>query len=114
MRNRMIAALLAAAGAIGIGSAGCADRTHLTASYGRSYRLAAERQAMNPNAGEKPHVIADLDSNDAAVIAKAYRRSLAGKNTQSEANESMVVVTPGAATPGGYYVPPPSVPAGER
>ncbi len=53
LRLPALAALLALA------ATGCADRTHLTAAYGRSYRMAAERQTLNPNAGAKPHTLAE-------------------------------------------------------
>lgn len=93
---------------------GCADRTYLTKSHGRAYSEAFGRQAVEPQ--QRPVGEADptqgLDSQEAAVVAGSYRRSLAGKEGGGEAanQHQMVLMNPAAAAQAGGYMPPPSVP----
>lgn len=101
---------------IALAAAGCADRTYLTKSHGRAYSEAFSRQTVNPNPSPRPgHADATqgLDSQEAAAVAKSYRRSLAGKEGASDATtQPMVIMNPGAA-PSSSYMPPPSVPGGQ-
>jgi hypothetical protein len=91
---------------------GCADRTHLTAGYGRSYHEAVARQTVNPDAGTGPVVDRGLDPQEASVIVQGYRASLAPKGQQTTAQEPMLIVSPSAqrGARSGDYMPPSSVP----
>lgn len=73
-------------------AAGCADRNHLTASYGQSYRAALARQAANPEAGQAGPA-KGLDSQEAAVIANSYRTQLAQKGEKPQ-QETLLMVAP--------------------
>lgn len=96
-----------------VGTVGCADRTYLTKSHGRAYSEAFGRQAVEPqprSEGEADRT-QGLDSQEAAVVAGSYRRSLAGKEGGDAANQhQMVLMNPAAAAPAAGYMPPPSVP----
>jgi hypothetical protein len=89
---------------------GCADRTHLTNGYGRSYHEAIARQTVNPDAGSQPVASKGLDPQEAAIIAQGYRTSLAPKG-QTPPQEPMLLVAPSAQKGrSAEYMPPASVP----
>jgi hypothetical protein len=89
----------------------CAARTHLTANYGRSFHEAAARQAVNPDAGNRPVASKGLDPQEAAVISHGLRASLAPKGETSGTQEQMLIVAPSAQKGRqGDYMPPASVP----
>lgn len=91
---------------------GCADRLHMGGpAYGRAYQTAIQRQTVNPNAGRSGRAVTHLDSQDAAVIAKTYRKSMS--KDEGARDQGMVLITPNqGGGPGGYSLPPPSVPEG--
>lgn len=92
-------------------AAGCAERTHLTASYGRAYHLAFAGQVANPKTLETPKSAkTGLDSQEAAIVAKTYRAGLAGKGTGTPENQPMLLMSPQHSQGTGPYMPPPSVP----
>ena len=95
--------------------AGCASRNHLTEGHGRSYHEALARQAVNPEASSQPVASKGLDSQESAVIAESYRKSLAPKGQTGE-QEPILLVSPSAqkAGPRGDYMPPASVPPESR
>jgi len=94
--------------------AGCASRAHLTPTHGRAYSEAFGRQTVNPHPTMDTRSTQGLDSQEASVVARSYRHSLAAHDSGDAANQSMVMTTPGAgaqaSTP---YLPPPSVPQGQ-
>jgi hypothetical protein len=98
---------------LSLASAGCADRTHLTPTHGRAYRTALERQAANPEAapggrGREGKQTKGLDSQEAAIVARTYRRNLGPAGTSSAQEQQMLLVAPSReAAPN---LPPPSVP----
>lgn len=96
---------------------GCADRTYLTKSHGRAYNEAFERQAVNPAPRPKKaregEATEGLDSQEAAVIARSYRHSLAGAEAAGENGGQSMVMTNAGAAPPASYMPPPSVPNGQ-
>ncbi len=99
----------------GIVVAGCADRTYLTKSHGRAYSEAFGRQAVNPEPpprGRHADATQGLDSQEAAAVAKSYRRSLSGREGTADGTQPTVIMNPGAGQPTSY-MPPPSVPAGQ-
>ena len=115
-RSVLGTALLAAA--ISAGATGCADRTYLTKSHGRAYNEAFGRQAVTPEPRKawKWDPTEGLDSQEAAAVARTYRRSLAGKEGGGDPNAQHQMVLMGPATGGqqtGGYMPPPSVPGGQ-
>ena len=71
--------------------AACSTRATITPTQGRSYRAAFERQVSNPAARSKPP--AGLDSQEAALVAEAYRASLVPKGAGVR-EEPVIVVTP--------------------
>ena len=92
---------------LALAAAGCASRAHMGGGQGRATREALERQAVDPKAGEKPHALKGLDSQEAAVVSTTYRRSLTPK--QSGNPEDTVLVVQPQGSQGAAYVPPPSV-----
>ena len=96
-----------------LGAGACADRQHMGGpAYGRAYRTAFQRQTVDPNAGRTGRAVTHLDSQDAAVIARSYRKSMS--KDEGARDQNMVLVSPQQMTGGGggYYLPPPSVPEG--
>ncbi len=93
--------------------AGCGARTHLTDSHGRSMRAVFASQAVDPEAGNRPHKLPGLDAQEAAIVVKNYRRSLATKNSTQNEDQGMVIMAP-AAQHQQPYLPPPSVPQERR
>ena len=92
--------------------AGACDRTHLSANHSRSYRAVFARQAFDPLAGDKPRgakLFNGLDSQEAAIVAKTYRKGLAPKEGQAD-QQPMVLVAPRGAARESSNMPPPSVP----
>jgi hypothetical protein len=76
--------------AASLAALGCA-REQLTKTHGRSFHAAFARQTANPASKAQPP--AGLDSQEAAIIAESYRKSLAPKGTQVT-EEPVLVVTP--------------------
>ena len=89
---------------------GCASRVHLTESHGRSNRAVLSAQVANPEAGAKARPLPGLDAQEASIVARNYRRSLATKGGQSNDDRGgMLILAPNQpAQPS--FVPPPSVP----
>jgi hypothetical protein len=75
-----------------LAAAGCSGADHLTRAHGRAYQAHFQRQAANPAALEEAEK--GLDSDEAAIIAGAYRRSLAPKGTSDEAASEVLLVAP--------------------
>jgi hypothetical protein len=96
------------------GLSGCADRTYLTKTHGRAYADAFAQQKVYPaGAPGNAKGIQGLDSQEAAAVAGAYRRSLS-KEGAAEGNGSQLVMTnPMAAGMAVPNLPPPSVPGGQ-
>ena len=94
------------------------DRAHLTASHGRANHEAFSRQVANPTAATKPAAGSDrnvqgLDSQEAAIVAKTYRKNLAPRDDETTARNQMLYYAPRAAQQDrGGELPPPSVPPG--
>jgi hypothetical protein len=96
---------------------GCADRTYLTKSHGRAYSEAFGRQAVNPEPrprSTRADATQGLDSQEAAAVAKSYRRSLSGREGSADtATQPMVIMNAAGAPQPSNYMPPPSVPGGQ-
>jgi hypothetical protein len=88
--------------------AACADRTHMRSDYGESTRNAMTRQVVNPDAGSTA-AGKGLDPQEAAILARTLRRSMAPKD-QTPASEQMFYVAPQAQKSRADDLPPPSVP----
>jgi hypothetical protein len=103
MKRFLLAALIIAAAA-------CGGRPHLEPAFGRSNHDQFAAQWTPPPPGAK-RVVAQqgLDSQEAGIIARSYRRGLAPKDTTKEAEPVLLVAPPQAQ---GYReaLPPPSVP----
>jgi type IV pilus biogenesis protein CpaD/CtpE len=95
--------------AVALLSLGCGDRLHMTNNYGHARNAVMAAQTVNPGAGERPRSLPGFSAQEATIVAKNYRQSLAAppKPGQTE-DRGMVVLAPSSA--GQPYVPPPSVP----
>ncbi|HET6284643.1 MAG TPA: hypothetical protein VFH73_27045 [Polyangia bacterium] len=94
------------------GAAAC-DRTNLGANHGRAYRQLFARQAVDPLAGEKPRsarVFQGLDSQEASIVARTYRKGLAPKEAAEGQQAPMLMMAPRAGVRDTGNMPPPSVP----
>jgi hypothetical protein len=92
------------------------DRSRLTASHGRAYREAFARQIANPNAGNKPQsdkAVQGLDSQEAAIVSKTYRKNLAPRDDDATRGQ-MLYYSPRTGQPERRDLPPPSVPGEQR
>jgi hypothetical protein len=97
---------------LAVGAVGC-DRTNMGAAHGRAYREAFARQALDPLAGEKPRngrVYQGLDSQEASIVARTYRRGLTPKESSDGQRAPMLLMAPGGGTRDTGNMPPPSVP----
>jgi hypothetical protein len=91
-----------------LAAAGCSGPKHMSRNHGKAFRAHFERQVANPAALEEAEK--GLDSEEAAIVAGAYRRSLAPKNARDEDQSEVLLL---AAPPrGGERQAPlaPSVP----
>jgi len=105
-------ALPAIALLLAVGAVGC-DRTNMGNTHGRAYREAFARQALDPLAGEKPRnarVFQGLDSQEASIVAKTYRKNLAPKESSDGQRQPMLLMAPGGGARDLGNMPPPSVP----
>lgn len=92
--------------------AGC-PQAHLSPGYGESYRAAFEQQVMYPTAGAGERAPLGWDSQESAIIADQYLRSLStGKGGLPE-EEQIMLMEPGAQGIKAI-LPAPSVPKDER
>ncbi len=107
--SRMIGALALGVALVG----GACERAHLTASHGRANHDAFTRQVANPNAGTKPasdRMVQGLDSQEAAIVAKTYRRHLAPRDEEAASRSQMLYYNQRAPQAERNDLPPPSVP----
>lgn len=93
---------------VAVALAGCADRSYLTPSHGRSFREMLARQTVNPG-GSEGRALKGLDSQEAAQVTDVYRRQLGGGQGASAQQQILMFSPQTAAAP---YVPPPSVTPG--
>jgi hypothetical protein len=91
-----------------LAAAGCSGPRHMSRAHGVAYSEHFDRQVANPAAQERAEK--GLDSEEAAIVANAYRRSLAPKGTRENAQPEVLLVAPPPA--GGQRATPlaPSVP----
>jgi hypothetical protein len=95
-----------AAAALVAGLGGCYSHAHLSQSQGVSFSATFARQVSASRPTDKGPV-SGLDSQDAAIIAQTYHRSLAPRNTTPREQPILMV---GPSSEPSAYVPPPSVP----
>ncbi len=94
MRSRAavgVAAMVAAGAAAASFLGGCGASRHLAQGHGVS-REAFRAQRAAPVAAAAPDVTG-LDSQEAAIVAEGYRRSLAPKGTRVE-EQPVILVSP--------------------
>jgi hypothetical protein len=87
----------------------CAERDHLTPSHGRSVATAMSAQTANAQAARTPRPLPAFDAQEASIVARGYRQSLAPKSAPPSDDRGMVILGPSSAAQPAY-VPPPSVP----
>jgi hypothetical protein len=71
---------------------GCGARQHLTPTHGLAYRSMLRMQVANPNAAESSEAETGLDSQEAAIVAEAYRQGLIPAGSQAKADKSPVLM----------------------
>jgi len=81
------------------GALGCADRTHMSPGYGRSYSEFIARQMVNPGAGEREAATKGLDTQEASAISQGYNQSLARKGSTVTQEPTLLQVTTGNKLP---------------
>jgi hypothetical protein len=101
---------LALGATVAVSVSACADRTYLTASHGRSVTRAIAVQTANPEAAKNPRPLPAFDAQEASIVARGYRQSLAPKSAGPTDDKGMVILAPSAAGAAQPYLPPPSVP----
>ena len=90
----------------------CSDRAYLTKTHGRAYNEAFTRQQTIPDPNPRnPKSLQGLDSQEAAAVARTYRRGLS-KDGASDASGAPIVITNPALGAPAPNMPPPSVPGG--
>jgi type IV pilus biogenesis protein CpaD/CtpE len=92
-----------------LAATGC-DRTHLNPNFGLATRDAFRAQVIHPKAGEVVRPEQPLDPEEASIIARTYKRSLAPAGQQQDpgATRNQMLVVP--MTTGAGMVPPPPPP----
>jgi hypothetical protein len=75
-----------------LAAVGCTGSTHLTKSFGKSYR--ATMRAHPTGDAVAKQAVKGLDSEEATIIASSYRRSLAEKGQTSELQPEILYVAP--------------------
>ncbi len=84
---------------LAVAAAGCGIE-HRSAAYGRAYKESMAMQVKPPAKPPAPTNNA-LDTQESAVIAGTYVRSLAGKGSQPAETEPVLSVAPaGRSSPG--------------
>jgi hypothetical protein len=97
MTSRFLGVVLAVAA---LGGAGCFSRAHMSKNYGRAYKEAFERQAVNPGAGSTPKTSKGLDAMESSAVVQTYRSQLSPKGGAPASNQQMILVAP-PTVPGG-------------
>jgi hypothetical protein len=96
----------------GLAAGGC-SRAHLTSSHGRAYHEAFAVQDANPNR-KATKSVHGLDSQEAAVIAGSYRKSLAPKTESVNTGPQLLMISPNRGGGGAAAEAlAPSVPSGQ-
>jgi hypothetical protein len=70
--------------------AACSGHRSLTRDFGKANGAWRERQRVNK--GEVSEPVSGLDSQEAAIIAKAYRRSLDPKGEKTDRQQPQVMI----------------------
>jgi hypothetical protein len=74
---------------------GACDRTHMSPNFGVPNRDAFAAQVIRPDAGNEVKPDQPLDPEEAATIARTYKRSLApATQTDPGVNRNMLLVVP--------------------
>jgi hypothetical protein len=106
-----LALVAAASSALCLSTLGACSRAHITPTHGRAYREAFAVQDANPNRSKTPKSINGLDSQEAAIIAKSYRKELAPKVEAPQGNQ-LLMLSPNQGGGAQATVLAPSVPSG--
>jgi hypothetical protein len=98
-------------GLLGLASAGCFNRAHMTENYGRAYKTAFARQAVNPGGGSNAKTPKGLDALEAGIVVDTYRAQLSPKARENNEQQQMILLSPQAGSLG---YSPPSAPASPK
>jgi hypothetical protein len=83
---------LVAAAVASMALAGCGAPHHLSPRYGASYRGHFRVQTIDPDAGRASQPTVGLDSQEAAMVAKGYRDSLAREGQVLSEDEPVILL----------------------
>jgi hypothetical protein len=70
----------------------CAGPEHLTPTHGRAYRASMRMQVANPDAGKDSEPQTGLDSQEAAIVAEAYRLGLVPAGSGAKADKAPILM----------------------
>jgi len=90
------------------GSSGC-DRSHLTASYARSFHATFAAQTVNPDRRGDAKTVMGLDSQEAAIIAGTYRKQLSPAGGEASNQAQLLTYSSRTGLREASVMPPPSV-----
>ncbi len=99
------ALLCTAAALLALTIGACAGRPYLTADFGKASHAIFARQVIHPDAGNKPLASLGLDSQEAALVAESYRRSLTPKGAQVQEEQPLILMAPPTKAPEGKLAP---------
>jgi hypothetical protein len=104
MMTKTLAIALLGLGALA--TSGCFSRAHMTENYGRAYKQAFERQAVNPGAGATSKTPKGLDALEAGIVVETYRKQLTpgGGGASATSDLPTILLSPGAGSLG-YSAP---------
>jgi hypothetical protein len=94
-----------------LATAACGGRAHLARGFGDSYHAHFALQAIHPDAGNKAPVRLGLDSQEAAIVAESYRRSLMPEGSSQQGDEQPMIIVAPPAKGSGQTKLAPSVPS---
>jgi hypothetical protein len=86
---------------------GCFSRAHMTDTYGRAYKTAFARQAVNVGASNA-RTPKGLDALEATIVVETYRTQLSPRAAGFD--QQMIMVSPQAGGLGYSPYTPPSAP----
>jgi len=94
----------------GLALSGCFSRVHLSKNYGRAYKQAFQRQAVNPPSAASSKTPKGLDALESSIVVDTYRKGLTPQGGAPAGNQ-MILVSPGSGQLGYAGSSAPAAPA---
>jgi hypothetical protein len=91
-----------------VAGSGC-DRSHLTATYARSFHTTFAVQTVNPDRRGDAKTVMGLDSQEAAIIAGTYRKQLSPTSSEASNQAQLLTYSSRGGLREASVMPPPSV-----